>query len=445
MSQKIDRRRFLISAGSLIALPFFESLWPSRVLAQVASAPNVIFLKFPLGVIRNSWRPTMSGTNITLPAALSMLESVKSDLIFPTGLHNYCPVDGIHASSNAAFLTGMEPLNGGLRVGQSIDRLIAEKLGLTTSPRTIQITAADASDSDTGSGFNYSSTYGTNISWINATSPASAYNTPQNLFKAIFPSGVGGGTMPTPTPTPTQGGATNNMANYRKNILDNAVGEIGTLKSKLGASDKVKLDQYLTGLDEVQKKIVAITPNATPTPAPVMTNACVAGTMNLSPNKYDIDAFTDVNMEIIKLAIACGQSRIISYHMDYEYGSHFPVQMHSISHYNDDPRFKDQYSALNRKWAEKFLLLINKLKSVTDGTGKTLFDNSIIVIGSGLNDGQGHGSTDLPIIVAGHGGGLKTGKVVTTNAPLSNLWISVARYMGVSVSQFGRSTGDLGI
>lgn len=442
MSIKLDRRRFLISSGSLIALPFFESLWPTRVLAQVASAPNVIFLKFPLGVLRNSWRPSGSGANFTLPSALSMLESVKSELIFPTGLHNFCPVDGIHASSNAAFLTGMEPLNGGLRVGQSIDRLIAEKLSLTSSPRSIQITAADASDSDTGSGFNYSSTYGTNISWINATTPASSYNTPQSVFKAIFPSGVGG-TTPAPTPTPSPGG-TNNMANYRKNILDNAVGEIGVLKTKLGASDKVKLDQYLTGLDEVQKKIATL-----PTPPPAMppqgSNSCVAGTMNLNPNKFDIDAFTDVNLEIIKLALACGQSRIISYHMDFEYGSHFPVQMHSISHYNDDPRFRDQYVALNKKWAEKFLLLITKLQSVTDGTGKTLLDNSIIVIGSGLNDGQGHGSTDLPIIVAGRGGGLKPGKVVTTNAPLSNLWISIARYMGVNVTQFGRSTGDLGI
>ncbi|WP_413294556.1 DUF1552 domain-containing protein [Bdellovibrio sp. HCB185ZH] len=440
MSQKIDRRRFLISAGSLIALPMFESLWPTQVLAQVASAPNVIFLKFPLGVIKNSWRPSGSGTSYTLPSALSMLEPVKGDLIFPTGLHNFCPVNGIHASSNAAFLTGTEPLDGGLRVGQSIDRLIAEKLSLTASPRTIQITAADASDSDTGSGFNYSSTYGTNISWINATTPASSYNTPAAVFKAIFPSGVGSGATPTPTPSPTGSG---NIANYRKNILDNAVGEIGVLKSKLGASDKAKLDQYLTGLDEVQKKIATVTPPVTTPPA--TSNACVAGTMNLNPNKYDIDAFTDTNLEIIKLAIACGQSRIISYHLDYEYGSHFPVQMHSISHYNDDPRFRTQYEALNKKWAEKFLLLINKLKSVTDGTGKTLFDNTIIVIGSGLNDGQGHGSTDLPIIVAGRGGGLKPGKVVSTNAPLSNLWISVARYMGVNVSQFGRSTGDLGI
>lgn len=441
MSGKIDRRRFLVSAGSLIALPMFESLWPTMALAQASSTPNVIFLKFPLGVVRNSWRATLSGSNISLPSTLSMLESVKSDLIFPTGLHNFCPVNGIHASSNAAFLTGIEPLNGGLKVGQSIDRLIAEKLGLTASPRSIQITAADASDSDTGSGFNYSSTYGTNISWVNGTTPASAYNTPQKVFNAIFPSGVGGGS--TSTPTPPQSGATNNMAAYRKNILDNAVGEIGVLKSKLGASDKVKLDQYLTGIDEVQKRIVEITP-VTPPPS-AGTNSCVAGSMNLNPNKYDLDAFTDVNLEIIKLALACGQSRIITYHLDFEYGSHFPVQMHSISHYNDDPRFKEQYMALNRKWAEKFLLLINKLKSVSDGTGKTLFDNSIIVIGSGINDGQGHGSTDLPIIVAGHGGGLKTGRVITTNAPLSNLWISIARYMGVSVSSFGRSTGDLGI
>lgn len=441
MSQKVDRRRFLIGTGSLIALPFFESLWPTRVLAQVASSPNVIFLKFPLGVLKGSWKPSGSGTNFTLPPALSVLESVKSELIFPTGLHNFCPVDGIHASSNAAFLTGMEPLNGGLRVGQSIDRLIAEKLGLTANPRTIQITAADASDSDTGSGFNYSSTYGTNISWINATTPASSYNNPQSVFKAIFPTGVNGGTAPTPTPTP---GATNNMANYRKNILDNAVGEIGVLKTKLGNSDKMKLDQYLTGLDEVQKKIATL-PTPAPTTPPTGSNSCVAGSMNLSPNKFDIDAFTDVNMEIIKLALACGQSRIVSYHLDFEYGSHFPVQMHSISHYNDDPRFREQYVALNKKWAEKFLLLINKLQSVTDGTGKTLLDNTIIVIGSGLNDGQGHGSTDLPIILAGRGGGLQPGKVVTTNAPLSNLWVSIARYMGVNISQFGRSTGDLGI
>ena len=103
-------------------------------------------------------------------------------------------------------------------------------------------------------------------------------------------------------------------------------GEIGVLKTKLGNSDKMKLDQYLTGLDEVQKKIATL---PTPPPANPATgsNSCVAGAMNLSPNKFDIDAFTDVNMEIIKLALACGQSRIVSYHMDFEYGSHFPVQM----------------------------------------------------------------------------------------------------------------------
>lgn len=434
MSKKLDRRRFLIGGGSFIALPLFESLWPTKVLAQASSAPNLIMMKFPVGVVYGEWRPSGSGSNWSLPSELSVLQPFKSEILMPTGLHNAHPLAGIHASATAGFLTGHTPQPKANNVkNASVDRMVAARLNLSGS-QVMQITAADRSDSD----LDYSSTYGTNVSWINANTPASAFNSPRSVFDAVFPNGIGdgGNNQPPPKVDP--------MARYRKNIFDGVVDDIKSLKPKLNASDNVKLDQYLTGIEEVQRSIAEVEEPEKQEP-PVNTSCRDPGDLNLSPNKFDIDAFTDVNLELIKLGLACGQMRIVTYVLDYVYGAHYPTNLHPISHYNDRSQYKDQFRKLQRRWAYKYALLLSKLRSVTDGTGKTLLDNTIVVMGTGINDGHGHGTDHLPIILAGHGGGLQTNRVITTEAPLGNLWVSIARLMGTPVERVGRSNGDLGI
>lgn len=431
MAYKFDRRRFLIGGGSLVALPLFESLWPTKVLAQASNAPNLIIMKFPLGVINGEWKPSGSGSNFSLPNELSALEQYKSELIIPTELHNEVNVTGVHASSTAAFLTAQKPVPKVTDVkNASIDRVIAQKLGISTAPGVMQITAAGRSNPD----LDYSSTYGTNLSWINATTPASAYNSPKAVFDTLFPNGVG----------PGQGGAqpVDPMARYQKNILDGVVSEIKSLKVKLSGPDNIKLDQYLTGVEEVQRSVASMEESS----SQKSSESCKdPGDLNLSPDIYDIDQFTDVNLELIKLGLACGQMRIVTYLLDYAYGSHFPTNYHAYSHYNSGTGRKEKYRLLARRWGQKLALFLGKLESTRDATGKTLLDNSIVVLGSGIHDGQSHARTELPMILAGRGGGMKPNRVISTNAQLGNLWVAIARRMGTPIDKIGRSDGDLGI
>jgi hypothetical protein len=436
MSQPISRRRFLLTGSGFIALPLFESLIPAKAFAQMASPTRAIFMKFPNGVFSNAWMPQGTGTNFTLPDQLMSLNAYKSDILIPTGLRNNHAsgaVDGAgdHARSAGCFLTcvRINKSNEDIMAATSIDRLIAERLNMTVNPRWLVLAAPGGGGGDSG----YSPAYTSNISWVSATTPASRTTDTRAAFSLLFPDA---GTTPPPA-TEAQ-----KRQKYRKSILDGAVAEATSLSTKLGASDKAKLDEYLTSVREVERSI-AVDDMQNPM-------ACSPGT-NPGSTGNDFARFTKTMMDLIVLAATCDRTRIVSYLLDYEGSNRGGIGgvtegHHTVSHHSDGANYPNQYRAISKWYADQFAYFLGRMKTTNDAFGKPLLDSSLIVFGSDISDGNAHNHTNLPIVFAGKGNGtVTTGRVLAANAPIANLWIAMANRMGTNITTFGDSTGALAL
>ena len=436
MSQhNTGRRRFLLSGSALIALPMFESLFSSKAFAQMAGPTRLMIMKFPIGCYKNSWQPTGTGTNFTLPAQLASLNTYKEHLVLPTRLTNkeaggYIDGAGDHARSGGCYMTNVRinKSESDIRAATSIDKRIADAVGQSANNRWLVLAAPGTGYGDSGYGGSYTS----NISWISPTQPASRITSTSAAFDALFPNAG----MTTPADEAAK------KARYRKSILDNGVAEANSLRAKLGKDDQHKLDQYLTSVREVEAGIAGDQMN--------QPQACTPGT---NPgNSNDFQVFTRRMMDISVLAMSCDRSRIVSYFLDYEGTNRSGIGgvtqgHHTVSHHADDANYPEQYRRISQWYAEQFAYFLSKMVAVKpDSQDKTLLDSSIVVFGSDIHDGNEHGHSNLPIVVAGKGNGtLTTGRVVDTAAPLANLWVSLAQKAGATgIASHGDSTGPLG-
>jgi hypothetical protein len=438
MSQQFSRRRFLLGTSGLIALPMFESLMSSRAMAQASRPSRVIFMKFPNGVFENSWMPTGTGTNFTLPDQLSGLSAFRSDLILPTGLNNQFAsgaLDGAgdHARSAGCFLTcvRINKSEQDIRAATSVDRVIAERLSLTASPRWLVLGAPGQGWGDSG----YGAAYTSNISWISPTTPASRVTDTRAAFNLLFPEGSGGNATELEAAK---------RRRYRRSILDGAVAEATALATRLGSSDRQKLDEYLTSVREVERNIASDEMNS---PA-----ACSPGPDPGSTGS-DFARFTRTMMDLIVIAATCDRTRIVSYLLDYEGSNRGGIGgvsqgHHTVSHHPDNPSvYPDQYRRISRWYADQLVYFLGRMKNTTDAMGRPLLDSSLIVFGSDIHDGNRHNHNNLPIVLAGRGNGSVTpGRVIATSgAPLANLWVSIASRMGANITSFGDSNGSIAL
>jgi hypothetical protein len=420
MNSKFSRRRFLLAGGSMLAIPMLESLWPSKLLAAATVRPKLIAYEFPLGCVMNTWQPIVNGNQFSLPDQLSDLAPFKSDLIFPTSLSNYPnQQQGVLAAHcrPGTFMTNTSMAGPGSapQLGTSIDQLIAQKLGIKLSPGIISFGAPGDGYPDTG----YSALYQSNISWTTPTQPAGRITDTGQAFKAVFGQAPGGNGAPPAL-----------SAALSKSILDGALGEITSLQQTVSATDKALLDQYLTSLRQAEAQILQ-----NPTAG---TLACTSPNIN-GVGATDFPSFVDAMTDIIVLGMSCERIRIASFLMDYEFNSHYVTDYHSISHYLSADGYQARYQAISKWYASKYASLISKLKSTKDANGNPLLSSTIAVMGSTLHDANQHNSVQLPIIVAGQGGGLQTGRIVSTDARLASLWVSIANRMGASVQSFGEN------
>ena len=156
-------------------------------------------------------------------------------------------------------------------------------------------------------------------------------------------------------------------------------------------------------------------------------------------------------MDLIVLASMCDRPKIVSYLLDYEGSGRSGIAgvtqgHHTVSHHSDNAAYPDAYRKISRWYAEQFAYFLGKMKTTMDASGKPLLASSLIVFGSDIHDGNEHGHTKLPIIVAGQGNGtVTTNRIISTNQPLANLWVGVAKTMGVSLTSFGDSTGSVAL
>lgn len=437
--------------GATITLPFLESLYPSKLYAanySAGTAPQRFACLFmPNGVHPKKWNPEQTGSDFELSPILQPLQSHKDDLLILAGMMNKnsnTREDG-HYTKTANFLTSMriaKTVNAKVDSGGiSVDQLMANHVGQNTFFPSLQY-GLDRIRSGVDTAVGFTRLYGGTISWQGRNQPCSREIDPRMAFDRLFRNYVPGKKPLAEDP-------------LKKTVLDLVKDDIKVLEKQLGIEDQNKLGEYLEAVNSVEKRLndqqnlKDFESHITPDIRKELQK------MDLRIDEWaeyaegvDITEKTRLMLDIIVLAFWSDASRIATFmfgnsvsnrnfsFLDGVEGAH-----HSISHHTDDPRMLDQYERINRWHIEQYNYLLDRLKSIKEGD-KTILDNSMILFGSGLRDGNRHSPYDLPIVVAGKSGGkLKTGQHIRypDKSPLANLYLTMLNTMDIQVEQFGDS------
>lgn len=451
MKLQPTRRHFLKGLGLAVALPAMESVMPR--VAQAASGTAVTpagdplrscFLYVPNGVNTEKWFPEGTGKDYKSNATMKPLENLRSEFQIVSGLaheHGFANGDGAgdHARAHATYLTGARPkktAGADIQVGISIDQEMAKYLGGETRFPSLELSCDGARKSgacDSG----YSCAYQYNLSWRTENTPMSAESNPRLVFERLFGRGQH---------DERQKNFDQRMAEQRS-VLDFVMGETQSLTKQLGRNDAQKLDEYLTGIREIERRIETAERFRE---LPDVEMGVPAGV----PKEYQ--DHIRIMFDMLALAFQTDSTRIASFMLAHD-GSNRNFREigvaeghHSLSHHQNKTDVLEKIAKIDTFYVQQFAYFLEKLKSMKDPSGASVLDNSMIVYGSGLSDGNRHRHDNLPIIVAGKGGGeLQTGRHLQLNVedrtPMANLFVGMMQRMGINDPDFGDSTGELSL
>lgn len=431
---RVSRRWFLGGAGAMVGLPLLESLMPRRLHAEpIPAAKRILAYYVPCGIHMPTWTPSSAGELILSPT-LMPLEKVRSKLLVLSGLQNL-PArpdgPGDHASGTGAFLTCAHPFKTdgtGIKNGISMDQVAANELKKLTRIPSLQL----GTDGGGGTGncdSGYSCAYARNISWASDTQPLPKTTNPQVVFDTIF-----AGFDPKATLAEQA-----RRLKYKKSVLDYALAEANSLKLKLAATDNLKVDEYMSGIRDLEKKLE--TPVAT----------CSVPTRPVAD--YAHEAKIKMLSDLMVLAFQCDATRVITFMLGNAGDNRSfdfigaPGGHHALSHHGGSAASFDALKKIDKWEVTQLAYLLEKMDSIVEPNGMTMLDNSSVFFSSEIEDGDAHRHTNLPVILAGSAGGtFKTGRHVKYSAtPLANLFTSMLNATGVANTKFGQDgTGPLG-
>ena len=449
-----SRRSFLRAAGVCLALPALESLLPGKLLAATADAGakagglattstgaplRTAFVYFPNGAIPANWWPDATGPEFKAKATLQPLESLRESVRVLGGLDHACAVGGVdgggdHARANAVFLSGVRAKKSAtdIHLGISIDQMMARQVGHLTRLPSLELTCDDtrkssACDSD------YACAYQYNISWSSPTTPVSAEANPRLAFERLFGTGAPGERV--------ENGKRRQSA--QKSVLDFVQADARSMQRRLAANDRAKLDQYLTGVREIEARIQRAERFRGAQDPAIETPVGVPS---------DQAEYVGIMYDLMFLAFQTDSTRIASFCLahdgDNRSFSHIgiPEGHHDLSHHQDEPDRVGKVAKIDLWYVQQFAKFLAKMRDTRDVDGNSLLHNSMIVYGSGDADGNRHTHNNLPILLAGGGGGTlsRAGYVNYNSAPACNLFLSLADRMGMqNLERFGDSTGRI--
>ena len=440
--QPLHRRTFLKGVGATLGLPLLEAMLPkSGFSAQSTGAPKrMAFVFVPNGVIVPEWTVKGEGADWQLSPTLEPLAKVKDQVCVLTGLmqdnaRHKGDGAGDHARSSAAFLTGAHPVKTSgvdIKVGQSVDQVAADKVGKLTKLPSIELGTEggrNAGQCDSG----YSCAYSNNISWKTATTPMAKEINPRLVFERLFGS--------TDDREAAKGRAKRDE--YRKSILDLVTDDASKLKQQLGQTDRRKVDEYFSSVREIEQRIERAKSDSTSQKIPDLT----------LPRGIpkELDEHIGLMFELMTLAFQTDTTRVATFMLANE-GSNRSYPMvgvndghHHLSHHQNKQDWIKHLAKIDKYLIGHYAKFLERLKSIPEGTG-TLLDNSMIVYGSAIADGNAHSHHDLPVLVAGNGGGtIASGRhiVFPKETPLNNLFLSMLDRMDAGVDSLGDSSGRL--
>lgn len=440
-SQLLSRRTFLRGTGVLMGLPLLNGMLPENGLAAGAASSKAPlrmgFVFFPNGAIMPSWTPPKSDSGFELSPTLKPLEPYKSDVLVISGLgqdNGRAKGDGPgdHARSAASFLTGVHPVKtsgADIRAGISIDQMAAQVVGKDTRLPSLEL-GLEGGRSSGNCDSGYSCAYSSTISWKGATTPLPKEINPALVFERLF--GAGAESIEQRA----------KRAKYRQSILDVVAGDAEQLKQKLGKTDQRKLDEYFTSVREIEQRIAQAEKQAQEAkPDFKIPTGVPKDTTEHMRLMYDLLALSfRTNSTRVATLMLANEGSNRSYPMVGVGSGH-----HQLSHHKNEEKPIEQLKKIDLYLVEQFAYFVKKLKETPEGEG-SLLDHSMIVLGSGLGDGNRHDHGSLPIVLAGNGNQtIKTGRhlALPTETPLNNLFLSMLRRVGSNEERFGDSTGEL--
>lgn len=433
----LSRRGLLRGAGVALSLPWLAS-WPGRGEAAAAAAPprRVAFLYFPNGAPMKHWVPEQAGVDFTLPFALEPLAPIRDRVLVISGLDKKHSRQGDgHYSKTANFLTGMPvtktagaELSSG---GVSVDQLIAQSLrGQTPLPSLEMSTEPIVSGVDSNVGF--TRLYGGHISWESANRPVAREINPRLVWERIFSGG---------------GPADPRRRRLRGHLLDHVLADARDVRRQLARDDRHKMEEFLDAVRAVEQRLDHAATADRPPPDPAAVGKSPPGGVPTDPREH-----VALMLDMLEIAFRTDSTRVVSFmfandvsgrnfsFLDGVSGGH-----HELSHHEGKEEKIEQYKRITRWHVEQFAALVARLAAIPERDG-SLLDATMLFCGSSMSDGNAHDPDNLPVLLAGGGGGTIAGGrhlACEGERPLCDLHLAIAQRMGVAADSFGDSTGPL--
>ncbi|HVJ16710.1 MAG TPA: DUF1552 domain-containing protein [Polyangiaceae bacterium] len=450
ISKRYGRRAFLGGGSVLISLPFLETFAPRKALGQAGSAPKrFLGYLYPNGMVMDDWRPVGTGTDFTFGPSMGAsgrvfndgrvpypveqdgpgLEMVKNQLLILSGLQNTQQEEGPgdHAGGIGSLLTNrtVPRATDGDMGGPSIDFVISETIGKDTRVPYIAMAGEVARPSGTLCDSGFSCAVGDHITFDNDGKNLPRFDNPLLMFDQLF-AGL--------DPNANQAAIEERRA-LDKSVLDLVVNEATALEAKLSYQDRPRLQEYLTSVREVERRI---------------TNAAsgVACTLPAQPtsefNFQDGRTTIDICHELMALAFQCDATRVISYMWGNSSNGRphnfidAPGGHHDISHHGGNPDNVGRLQRIDYWWFRRFSEFLIRLQGMSDVDGRSVLDNTLVFQSSDVSDGDAHNHDDMPVILAGGAAGFTLGRHVQYEGNwFGELFVSIAQAFGSPITTFG--------
>ena len=435
-NKAISRRTILRGAGTALALPLLDAMIPAfAAAATTAPVRRLGVVYHPNGVIYDQWLPKGTGAAFELSPTLKGLQAFKDKLIVITGL--FCdPAEalgdggGDHSRACGSYLTGVHVKKSDSIVENavSMDQIAAKTFESETQLSSLQMTADENSllgSCDLG----YSCAYSSTVSWLTPTLPLMAENNPRVLFERMFGSSDS-----------TESHVRAARLKQDRSLLDSVNDRVNQLQRKLGASDNRKMNDYLTALRDVERRIQKAEEQSSKELPDVTQPAGIP------------DGFVPHVRLLYDLQLLAYQSyltRVITFMYGREQTGRpypqigVPEPHHPLTHHQQDPVKMEKCTRIQRHHIELFAEYLEKLRNTPDGDG-SLLDHVILLFGSGISNSDRHTHGPLPTFLVGGGGGtLKGGRhlVYPEHTPLANLQVTLLNKLGVPAEKLGDSNG----
>jgi hypothetical protein len=422
--------------GTAVALPFLDAMVPAlSAMTQTAARPvtRLGFVYIPMGSNIRQWTPAATGRITELSPSLASLTPFINQVTVLTNLENknaYSP--GNHATANSAFLSAAKAKlteGGDYYLGTTVDQIAAKQIGGNTALPSLELGTdllTTIGDCDNG----FACVYQNNLSWSSPTTPLPYEAHPRVVFERLFGDG---------------GTAAQRKAEQDKNrsILDWVTEDMTRLQGKLGASDRVRVSDYLDTVREVERRIQHAGQQGD------------AGLPEDLQRPIGVPASWEEHVKLMldlqALALQADITRVITFQMARETSTRtypqigVPDAHHPLSHHTNNPEKLARLAKVNAYHVSLFAYYIDKLRSLPDGDG-TLLDHSVFLLGSGMGNPDVHDHINLPIVVVGGASGKKGALHLKYEQPvaLANLHLTLLDKAGVRLNAFADSNGKIG-